>query len=140
MFRQLREVDGFGYGVDVIGAEGVDPGYLAAQVTTAPTRQEEARRALLGQFAGLASGSFDSDEVAEAQRKLVGGFELALQENASQAAQLALDELYGLGCRAFRRYPEDIFAVSRSQVSAAAARYLAPQRHVAVLLSPTAND
>jgi zinc protease len=139
LFRRLREAEGFGYAVELLGTEGVDPGYLAAQLTTAPERQEEARRALQEEFAALADGAFGADEVAEAQRKLVGGFELGLQENASQAAQLALDEVYGLGYGACRHYPQTVFAVTPQEVAAAAARYLAPGHHVAALLSPTAG-
>ena len=140
LFRRLREAEGFGYAVELIGTEGVDPGYLAAQLTTAPERQEEARQVLLEEFASLAGGAFDDAEVAAAQRKLVGGFELALQENASQAAQLALDEVYGLGYRAYSHYPDAVFAVTPQEVAEAAARYLAPDHHVAVLLSPTAGS
>ncbi|HSH70657.1 MAG TPA: insulinase family protein, partial [Deferrisomatales bacterium] len=140
LFRRLREADGFGYAVELIATEGVDPGYLAAQVTTVPARQEEARQALLEEFAALAGGAFDSAEVAEAQRKLVGGFELALQENASQAAQFALDEVYGLGCNAYRHYPDAVFAVTPREVAEAASRYLAPGHHVAALLSPAAEN
>jgi len=140
LFRRLREAEGFGYAVDVLGSEGVDPGYLAAQLTTAPERQQAAQRALLEEFAALAKGAFDAAEVVEAQHKLVGGFELALQENASQAAQFALDELYGLGCRAYRRHPDAVFAVTPRQVAAAAARYLNPAHSVAALLSPVAAE
>ncbi len=140
LFRRLREAEGFGYAVELIGTEGVDPGYLAAQVTTAPERQEEARQVLLEEFAALAEGAFDAAEVAEAQRKLVGGFELALQENASQAAQLALDEVYGLGYGAYRHYPDTVFAVTPREVAEAASHYLAPGHHVAALLSPFAAD
>jgi zinc protease len=136
LFWRLREEEGFGYGVDLLGAEGVDPGYLAAQLTTAPERAADARRVLLEEFAALAAGAFDAAEVADAQRKLVGGFELALQENASQAAQLALDEVYGLGCQAHRRYPDAVFGVTPDQVARAAARYLQPGSRVEVLLGP----
>ena len=66
----------------------------------------------------------------------MGGFELALQENAAQAAQLALDEVYGLGCEAFRSYPDGVLAITPDQVAEAAARYLDPERRVEVLLGP----
>ena len=65
---------------------------------------------------------------------------MALQENASQAAQLALDEVYGMGCCAYRQYPAAVFAVTPEAVAEAAARYLAPDHHVAALLSPTVGS
>ncbi|MHB8763043.1 MAG: M16 family metallopeptidase [Deferrisomatales bacterium] len=136
LFRALRDEQGLAYAVSSVSTEGLDAGYLAGYIATAPDRAGAARSGLLAEFARLASEEPGADEVAEAQRKLVGTYEIALQENAVQAAQLALDEVYGLGHRGFAAYARDLFAVTPAQVLAAARRYFRPGACVSLTLGP----
>lgn len=135
-FRRLREERALAYAVSCSSVEGLDPGYLAGYAATTPARAAEARECLLEEFALVARGGVTAEELEQAQRKLVGGFELALQENASQAAQIALDEVYGLGHRSFETYARRIFGVSAADVTEAARRYLRPEAHSCVVLRP----
>lgn len=139
LFRKLRDELGLAYSVGSACIEGLDRGYIAAHVATAPSRAEAARDRLLEEFTRLARGEVARGEVEEAKRKLVGGFELSLQENAFQAAQLALDEVYGLGHRALETYAAEILAVTRAEVIEAAQRYFAIDRHVCSLVEPRAK-
>jgi len=136
LFRSLREERGLAYAVSCSSLEGLDPGYLAGYVATSPDREFEARECLLAELARVAEDGLVPGELEQAQRKLVGGFEIALQENAIQAAQMALDELYGLGYRGFQSYARDLFAVTGADVAAAARRYLRPGSHRCVVLGP----
>ncbi|MEW6487925.1 MAG: pitrilysin family protein [Thermodesulfobacteriota bacterium] len=135
-FRRLREERALAYAVSCSSLEGLDPGYLAGYAATTPARASEARECLLEEFALAARAGITAQELEQAQRKLVGGFELALQENASQAAQMALDEVYGLGHRSFETYARRIFGVSAADVTEAARRYLLPEAHACVVLRP----
>jgi zinc protease len=135
-FRRLREERALAYAVSCSSVEGLDPGYLAGYAATTPGRASEARECLLEEFALVVRGGITAAELEQAQRKLVGGFELALQENASQAAQMALDEVYGLGHRSFETYARRIFGVTVPDVNAAARRYLRPEAHACVVLRP----
>lgn len=135
-FRRLREERALAYAVDCSSVEGLDPGYLAGYAATAPDRIDEARDCLLAEFALVAREGITAEELAQAQRKLVGGFELALQENATQAAQMALDEVYGLGHRSFETYARRIFAVTGADLHEAARRYLRPEAWACVVLRP----
>ncbi len=139
LFRSLREERGLAYAVSCSSLEGLDPGYLAGYVATSPHRAAEARECLLAEFARVAAEGVTPGELEQAQRKLVGGFEIALQENATQAAQLALDELYGLGYRRFQSYARDLFAVTAADVADAARRYVRPGAYACVVLGPGAS-
>jgi zinc protease len=136
LFRRLRDQLGLAYAVSSTCVEGLHHGYIAGYVATAPARAEDAAAELLTEFSRLAAGEIDDAEMERAQRKLVGGFEIALQENAFQAAQMALDDIYGLGYRAFASFADRVFSVRRSDVVAAAQRYLSPERHVRLSLGP----
>lgn len=136
LFRRLRDELGLAYSVESTCVEGLHPGYVAAHAATSPNRAELARECLLAEFARIAAGDFTQREFDDARRKLVGGFEISLQENAFQAAQLALDEIYGLGHRGLESYPGDILAVSPQEVTAAARSYFDPHGHVSAVVGP----
>ncbi len=136
LFQRLRDELGLAYAVTSIGSESLDGGYLAGYTATSPGNADRARRELAREFERLAAETPPADEVAQAQRKLVGGFEIALQENATQAAMMAMDEVYGLGYRSFQAYARRVLAVSPAQVRAAAARYFRPEAEVTVTLGP----
>lgn len=134
LFVRLRDELGLAYAVSSLGVEGLDRGYVAAHLATSPANAEAALRRLHAELDALARGDIGAEEVEEAQRKLVGGYEIALQENAFLAAQLALDEVYGLGCRGLDAYARSVLAVTRDQVMAAARRYFDPAGRVEVVL------
>jgi zinc protease len=136
LFRKLRDELGLAYAVTSACVEGLAPGYLAGYIATAPDNAERSRQGLLDEFARLAGDALGADEVEQAQRKLAGGFEIALQENGFQAAQMALDELYGLGYRTFEAYARSLLEVTPAEVAAAARRYLRPDSYAALTLGP----
>ncbi|MBE0616414.1 MAG: insulinase family protein, partial [Proteobacteria bacterium] len=136
LFRSLREERGLAYAVSCSSVEGLDPGYVAGYVAAGPDRATEARECLLAEFGRVTAEGLSAGELEQAQRKLVGGFEIALQENATQAAQMALDELCGLGYRSFESYARSVFAVTAGDVAEAAGRYLRPEAHACVVLGP----
>ncbi|MBI5443346.1 MAG: insulinase family protein [Deltaproteobacteria bacterium] len=139
LFRVLRDEKGLAYAVSSACVEGLDPGYLAAYLATKPENVETAREGILAEFQRLAAGEISEEEVEEAKRKLVGGFEISLQENAFQAAQMALDEIYGLGYRRYESHARSIFAVTREDVVEAARRTFDPQRAVCAVVGPKSS-
>lgn len=136
LFRRLRDERGLAYAVTSVCVEGLDPGYLAGYIATAPDRAEEAREGILAEMVRLAEEPPDRDELERARRKLVGAFEIALQSNQVQATQMALDEIYGLGHRHLEAFADRIFAVDARAVQEAARRYLRPEHCVSVVLGP----
>jgi zinc protease len=140
LFRILRDEKGLAYAVSSACVEGLDRGYVAAYLATHPENAQSARDGIFAEFARLCAGDLSPEELEEAKRKLVGGFEITLQENAFQAAQMALDEIYGLGFRNYTDYAGAVFAVERDQVINVARRYFDPERSVSVIVGQGAED
>lgn len=136
LFRRLRDELGLAYAVTSACLEGLDRGYLAGYIATDPGSVDGVREELLREFEELRKHPVERAELEQAARKLVGSFEIALQENAFQAAQMALDDIYGLGYRNFQQYARRIFAVTPEDVLSAARRYLYPDGHACLILSP----
>ncbi len=137
LFRRLRDEQGLAYAVTSTCVEGLHPGYVTGYIATAPDNVGAARDGLLREFERLAEERVPRDELARARRKLVGGFEIALQENQAQAAHMALDELYGLDGCDLGAYARGVLAVTADDVLAAVRRYLVPGRASVLVLGPT---
>jgi predicted Zn-dependent peptidase len=54
----------------------------------------------------------------------MGSYEIDLQRNSNVATQLAFNEIYGLGEKEWREFPQRIQKVSKEDVLAAAQRYI----------------
>jgi len=140
LFRRLRDEAGLAYSVASMCFEGIDPGYFAGYIATSPDNVERARKELMEEFQKLADEEASIEEVAQAKRKLVGSFEIALQENSVQASQMSLDEIFGLGYRSFETYAHSILEVAPADVKNAARQYLTPNAHACMVLSPNAKS
>ena len=136
LFRRLRDEMALAYAVTSTCLEGLDRGYMAGYLATSPERGEEAREALLKEMLKLAEEPIDAAEVENAKRKLAGSYELALQENNFRAAQMSLDEIYGLDWKECLSHARSILRVTVKQVEEAARYYLKPDNWVAVMVGP----
>ena len=76
------------------------------------------------------------DELARAQRFLVGSFAIDRQRNAVHAAHIALDALYGLGPDAADRYAEEILAVTPEDVLRVARRVIRLDAYTLATITP----
>jgi zinc protease len=136
LFRVLRDEQALAYSVTSTCHEGMEPGYLAGYIATAPESAEAAREGLLREITALARTGLDREELEEARRKLAGTYEIHLQENGFVAAQMALDELYGVGPDHFLHYAPRILKTSRAEVIAAAQHFLRAERAICAVVGP----
>ena len=136
LFRRLRDEMGLAYAVTSTCVEGLDPGYLAGYIATSPENVQQAREGLLAEMTRLAADPPAGEELEQAKRKLVGSFEIALQENQMQATQMALDEIYGLGYRGHEAFAKRVMAVTPDDVAEAARRHLRAEASVTLVLGP----
>lgn len=135
LFTRLRDELALAYSVSSVNIEGLDRGYIAGYIATSPERADEAFRGLFDIMTGLAH-DFSDEEAEKAKKKLAGGYEISLQENEFRASQMALDEVYGLDWRDYRKVADKILAVKPSAVRKAAAGYLDPGNWAAVIAGP----
>ena len=80
------------------------------------------------------------EELKRAQNYLVGNFEIGLQQNSSQAARIAFDELYGIGWEEYKEYPERIYSVTRDDVLKAARKYIDLNKYTLALVKPEGSS
>jgi len=136
LFLELRDRRGLAYAVDAMSVEGLDPGWFAVQIGTAPERLEEARAGLLRELERLVEKEPPTDEVARAKRHLSGSFAIDQQRNAVHAARIAHDSLYGHGPDHHRRYPARITAVTPGDVLRVAQRIVRLDAYTEAVIRP----
>jgi zinc protease len=124
LFLELRDRKSLAYSVSASNVEAFAPGYFATYIATAPEKLAEARAGLLRELEQLLAAPPAEDELERARRYLTGNFAIDLQRNASHAAHVCLDALYGLGPDAYHAFPARIAAVSAAEVQRVARRIL----------------
>lgn len=136
LFVEIREKRALAYRVSAFSMEGMDPGYFAVYVATSPENLEEVLRAIRAELQMISEKGITADELARAQRYLVGTHAIGLQRKSAVAAALAFHEAYGQGWQAYRQYPDLIAKVKTQDVVRVARKYLDPQREVSAIVQP----
>jgi zinc protease len=138
LFVEIREKRALAYRVSAFSMEGIDPGYFAVYVATSPENLEEAQTAIRAELRSVVEKGVSAEELARAQRYLVGTHAIGLQRKSAIAAALAFHEAYGQGWRAYRQYNDNVMKVKAQDVARVARKYLDPQREVAAVVRPSA--
>lgn len=136
LFLELRDKKSLAYSVTSFYTPGLESGYFGVYIGTAPQKQQEAVSAIKEQLALVLKDGVNDDELKRAQNYLVGSFEIGLQQNSSQAAKIAFDELYGIGWEEYKKYPEEIFAVTKEDILKAAKKYIDLDKYTLVIVRP----
>ncbi len=124
LFLELRDRRSLAYTVNAVNVEGVAPGYFGVYIATAPEKLEDARRGLLEELQRVVDGPPDPADLERAKRYLIGNFAIDQQRNATHAALVSLDALYGLGPDAYRTYPDHVESVTSEEVLRVARRVI----------------
>ena len=138
LFLDLRDRQSLAYSVSSSSLEGLDPGHVLVHMGTSPDKVDQALAALAGHLENLRREPVSGDELARAQRYLVGTHAIDLQRSGARAMLNALGERFGQGYDEYTRYPGRIRAVSAERVLEVANRYLAPEGLVRVVVGPEA--
>lgn len=134
LFLQLRDRQSLAYVVSAQNLSGVDPGMFYFYMASSPEKEGEALAGLMDQIAAIREEPMGAEELARAKTSAVGGYEIDLQSNLSQARDAAFNEIYGLGHDEFRRFAARTEAVTAEEVLAAARAYLDPERVVKTIV------
>ena len=139
LFAELRDRQALVYRVSAHSIEGVDPGFVAVYLSCAPDKLEAATAAVRGELDKIRRDGVTDDEVARAQSYLIGSHQIAMQRRASVANAMAYHEAYGLGWQAWTDYDDQIRAIGRAEIAAAAATYLRDERAITATVRPPAK-
>ena len=140
LFLELRDRQSLAYAVSSFHLEGLEPGALGVYIATAPDKVETALAGIRRELDKIRSTPVSEEELERAKKYIIGGYEIDLQRNASQAADMGFNERYGMGWDEFRRFPERISAVTREDVLRVAQKYIRPDAPVIGMIAPETND
>src|SRR3990170_1739739 len=136
LFTELRDKRSLAYSVTSFLNFGLEPGFFGVYIGSAPEKEAEAIQGIKEQLTILLRDGITDDELKRAKNYLVGNFEIGLQQNSSQAAKIAFDELYGIGWDEYTRYPEQIYSVTSEDVMRVARKYIDLDKYTLVIVRP----
>ncbi|MBK8479650.1 MAG: insulinase family protein [Proteobacteria bacterium] len=136
LFLDLRDGQGLAYRLDAFSQEGLEPGRFVLHVATSADKVQAVLEGIARHVARLREDEVSASELRRVQRYAIGTHQIALQRKSTLASCLAFDELYGLGFAAYRRYADEVAAVTPAQLRAVARRYLVEQRRVVAIVRP----
>ncbi len=135
MFIRIREELGLAYSVGSMRMLGLDTGYLAFYVATAPEQLDLVQTEMVDEIAKLASEGLHKDEFERAQASWIGRDVIHLQGVRELATSASIDELVGLGWDHYRSTSDRISKLTRQQVAEVAEKYLTDENRVIVRLT-----
>jgi zinc protease len=136
LFIELRDKKSLAYTVTSFLTFGLDPGFFGVYMACAPEKENEAIEGIKGQLALVLKDGITNDELRRAQNYLVGNFEIGLQQDSSQAAKIAFDELYGIGWDEYKLYPKQIYSVTADDVMRVARKYINLDKYTLAIVRP----
>ncbi len=136
LFTEVRERRGLAYTVGAFAMHGVDPGCFILYAITDPSNSDGVRAALLEEARRLRQSDVPEEELQEAKQGLLGGRRIARQTQQALAAQMAGDELYGLGFGYSAQYDARVQGLKAAELRRAAQELLDPERCVVVIGRP----
>jgi zinc protease len=136
LFTKLRDKRSLAYSVTAFRSPGLDTGAFGVYLACDPEKLPEARKAIFGELTLLREKGLTDKELAAAKRYLLGNLKIGMQTNGSQAMQMALDELYGLGYDHMPKYIQKIESVTQKDVNRAVKEIILPEQYILVTVGP----
>ncbi len=136
LFMELRDKQSLAYSVGAFSLEGLSKGYFATYIGTAPEKLATAEEGIRLELDKLKKDLVRPDELAKAQRYLIGAHEIALQRATSRAGTMALNQAYELGYDEHLRYAERIEAVSLADVQSVSRQIIDFDHSVRSIVTP----
>jgi len=136
LFTEVRERRGLAYTVGAFSLHGVDPGCFVLYAVIDPSQADSVRSALLEEVRRLRQADVPEEELREVKQGLLGERRIARQTQQNFAAQIAGDELYGLGFDYSGRYETQVQEITPVEIRRTAGELLDPQRCVVVIGKP----
>lgn len=133
LFLELRDKQSLCYSVSAFSTEGIEPGSFAVYMGTSPDKVDRALAGIEALLADVADRGLTPAELERSKRYLVGSHGIGLQRLGARGSAMVLNELYGLGHLAHRRYEQRVAAVSLDDVLRVARRVLSGARVTAVV-------
>jgi len=137
--RALRgEGKGLAYAVWAYNVTGVVPGYFTLAFNAQPGVEDEALAEAMKVIDRVKSQPIPPEELQRAKAAVLTDEYLGKQSNSDRAAEVALDELYGIDATARERFLTEVESITAEQLSDIAKQYLS--NPVTVMLRHEAGE
>jgi len=136
LFRELRDEQSLAYAITAFRSPGLETGAFGAYLACDPAKIETATKGVLGELDRMREEGLTEQELDAVKSYLLGSLQIGLQTNGSQAMQMTLDELYGLGYNHLPVYIQEIEAVTPDAIRQAAREVILPEEYVIVTVGP----
>ena len=130
LFVDLRDTQSLAYSVSAFSSPGVDPGLFGVYIATAPEKKNRAVSEIMRLLGEIRETQITDAELERAKSATIGSYEIGLQDVLSQASDMAINELLGLGYDFSSKYPGMINAVTKEDVLRVARKYLTLDSYV----------
>ena len=138
-FNRIREQMGLAYFVGAGNFAGLAPGSFVFYLGTDPKKVDAVTAELQDEISGLSRDGLTEEELARAKKKLLGSEAIRNQSNSAFAANVAVDELVGLGFDNYLKRKEQVESVTIEDIRTAAAKYFETPSRVEVIVRPPAK-
>ena len=138
-FNRIREQMGLAYFVGAGNFAGLAPGSFVFYLGTDPKKVDAVTAELQDEISGLSRDGLTDEELARAKKKLLGSEAIRNQSNSTFAANVAVDELVGLGFDNYLKRKEQVESATIGDIRNAAAKYFTTPSRVEVIVRPPAK-
>jgi zinc protease len=135
LFIELRDKASLAYSVSPMRMEGLEGGYFGAYIGCSPEKSATALRMMREEFTKLVEAPVPEDELARAQRYLIGKHDIELQKNSSITSSILFDHIYGIDFLDTYKYGEHIRLVTSEKIQELAKKIFS-QNSVTCLVGP----
>lgn len=140
LFVELRDRQSLAYSVSAYSSCGLDAGTFAFYVATSPNKVDQALEAIRGEVERLRTDGITEEELARAQRYLIGRRDIGLQRQSARAGYYTFDALYGRGYDHGYAYASRVEAVTTEDVARAARQYFLAEQEIVAVVGPGAES
>lgn len=116
LFLELRDKNSLAYSVSPIQLNGYECGYFGGYIGCSPEKSAKAIEMLRTEFRRLADEKVSPEELARAQRYLVGRHDIELQRKSAICNSYLFDQIYGMDPQRSLHVADDYYAVSLNDV------------------------
>jgi zinc protease len=120
----------------ITSSAGADPGRFVAYIGTSPENMTPAIEGLLNEIRRIIDEPVTDQELQDARDFLTGSFVFSFESSSQIARFLVHAEVYGLGFDYIEKYPEYIRAITTSEITRVARKYLDSENYSLVVVGP----
>jgi zinc protease len=134
LFQRIRSSMGLAYYVGSFMMSGIEQGSYIFYCGTIPDKAKVARDALLEEIRKIKENGVTEEEMKLARENMIGKKMLDRQRLSNLAAEVVIDELFGLGVDYHRKFNSLVEAVAGEEVCRVANRYFTEDDYAEVFV------